>query len=375
LVGLFYGIQIVVICHDCFSVKVSSFQTPLPPKNNVEPRRKNTYPIPSNERLIYTEIVNHPKAMVVIPLILFLFLIPHTTSCWAVDTPSDYYHLNIPNPIPDADPRFFLSGGLCAAVSHGITTPIDVIKTKIQVDDDKENDNVFEAGRKIIAEEGPEELLKGLGPTVLGYGLEGAAKFGLYESLKPEMNELLASVVAGAVASIMLCPLERTRIRLVTDPNFASNAFTGILVLVKENGITNLFSGFPSMLSKQIPYTFGKQVSFDEIAKVLYSIVPYPKSTATKLEVSFAAAFLASIVACIFSQPGDAILTETYKGKGSNLTSFSKAVNRIYDRQGLKGFYSGLTARLIQVGAIITSQLVLYDYIKQALGLPATGSS
>jgi solute carrier family 25 phosphate transporter 3 len=162
---------------------------------------------------------------------------------------------------------------------------------------------------------------------------------------------------------------------LVTDPNFASNAFTGILVLVKENGITNLFSGFPSMLSKQIPYTFGKQVSFDEIAKVLYSIVPYPKSTATKLEVSFAAAFLASIVACIFSQPGDAILTETYKGKGSNLTSFSKAVNRIYDRQGLKGFYSGLTARLIQVGAIITSQLVLYDYIKQALGLPATGSS
>jgi hypothetical protein len=30
---------------------------------------------------------------------------------------------------------------------------------------------------------------------------------------------------------------------------------------------------------------------------------------------------------------------------------------------------------LIQVGGIIVSQLLLYDFIKQSLGLPATGSA
>ena len=32
------------------------------------------------------------------------------------------------------DYRYFVAGGTCAAVSHGITTPIDVVKTKLQAD-------------------------------------------------------------------------------------------------------------------------------------------------------------------------------------------------------------------------------------------------
>ena len=32
------------------------------------------------------------------------------------------------------DYRFFVAGGACAAVSHGVTTPIDVIKTKMQAE-------------------------------------------------------------------------------------------------------------------------------------------------------------------------------------------------------------------------------------------------
>jgi hypothetical protein len=34
--------------------------------------------------------------------------------------------------IKSIDYRYFVAGGTCAAFSHGITTPIDVVKTKIQ---------------------------------------------------------------------------------------------------------------------------------------------------------------------------------------------------------------------------------------------------
>jgi len=44
----------------------------------------------------------------------------------AIDHPVDHDILNIPIPVPDF--RYFISGGLCAATSHGITTPIDVVK-------------------------------------------------------------------------------------------------------------------------------------------------------------------------------------------------------------------------------------------------------
>ena len=65
-------------------------------------------------------------------------------------------------------------------------------------------------------------------------------KFGLYESLKPVFSDLFsstitsnsspavaylcASVVAGAVASLLLCPMERTRIRLGTCTAVAASA-------------------------------------------------------------------------------------------------------------------------------------------------------
>jgi solute carrier family 25 phosphate transporter 3 len=64
-----------------------------------------------------------------------------------------------------------------------------------------------------ICKDGIGFLLAGLGPTVVGYGLEEALKFGFYETFKKMFknltkhqvaNFLLASIVAGAVASVVL---------------------------------------------------------------------------------------------------------------------------------------------------------------------------
>ena len=34
--------------------------------------------------------------------------------------------------LKNMDYRYFVAGGTCAAFSHGITTPIDVVKTRLQ---------------------------------------------------------------------------------------------------------------------------------------------------------------------------------------------------------------------------------------------------
>lgn len=70
----------------------------------------------------------------------------------------------------------------------------------------------------------------------------------------------MASVVAGAVASVILCPAEDARIRMVGDPNFASGLFDAVAKLIKEGGFHALFAGFAAMLLKQVPYTMAKQV-------------------------------------------------------------------------------------------------------------------
>merc|ERR1719203_530373 len=93
-----------------------------------------------------------------------------------------------------------------------------------------------------------------------------------------------------------------------------------------------------------------------------------------KAEVSILSAFLASILACIASHPGDVLLTDSYKGTDENgkIPSAGTVIKNIYQSEGMNGFFTGITARFFHAGAIITSQLVLYDFIKQLLGLPAT---
>jgi len=303
------------------------------------------------------------------------------------------------------DWRFFVAGGLCASISHGWTTPLDVIKTKMQQSPDKYTSGMVAAARSIVAAEGAGVLLTGLAPTVVGYGLEGAVKFGLYEAFKTLLAplafldkftaKLLASVIAGAFAAVLLCPMEEARIKMVGDASWArENLVSGMTRLLLEGGLLSTFAGLPAMLLKQIPYTMGKQVSFDVFAEMLYSLAQrQSRWTVDELRwsISVISAFFASIVACLASQPGDVLLTETYGAHGAHgdghgktsktgkaaapaSRSVSSIIADIHAKHGPAGFYLGLQARLSHVASIITSQLVINDLVKTALGLPATGS-
>jgi solute carrier family 25 phosphate transporter 3 len=120
--------------------------------------------------------------------------------------------------------------------------------------------------RHITAAEGPLALLTGLGPTVAGYFLQGACKFGGYEFFKKQCVHVLgpetasnhrtavylaSSALAEFFADIALCPLEATRIRLVAQPGFASGLVGGLTKIARLEGAGALFSGFGPLLFKQ----------------------------------------------------------------------------------------------------------------------------
>lgn len=84
-----------------------------------------------------------------------------------------------------------IAGGICCGVTHGALTPVDVIKTRIQLDPVKYSKGMGSAFKTVVATEGSGALLTGLGATASGYFVQGWFKFGGVEFFKIQLASRL----------------------------------------------------------------------------------------------------------------------------------------------------------------------------------------
>ena len=101
----------------------------------------------------------------------------------------------IPNYTVKDYASFALAGAIGCGVTHGAMTPIDVVKTRIQLEPTVYNKGMFGSFKQVVQSEGAGALLTGLGPTVLGYSMQGAFKFGGYELFKNNLSNTWATTL------------------------------------------------------------------------------------------------------------------------------------------------------------------------------------
>ena len=150
--------------------------------------------------------------------------------------------------------------------AHLANTRIHSVKTRIQLDPATYNRGFIGGFKQVIQNEGAGALLTGAGPTFAGYFLQGAFKFGGYEFFKQQAINLVglenasqyrtgvylvSSAFAEFFADIALCPLEATRIRLVSEPTYANGLIGGFSKMLKQEGVGAFYAGFGPILFKQ----------------------------------------------------------------------------------------------------------------------------
>ncbi|KAK4697638.1 hypothetical protein P7C71_g460, partial [Lecanoromycetidae sp. Uapishka_2] len=283
--------------------------------------------------------------------------------------------------------RFALAGAVCCSVTHGGLTPVDVVKTRIQLDPVTYNKGMIGGFRQVIAKEGAGALLTGFGPTAAGYFLQGAFKFGGYELFKQQCINYLgyetasnnrtavylaSSALAEFFADIALCPLEATRIRLVSEPTFATGLVSGFGKIAKQEGLGAFYSGFGPILFKQVPYTMAKFVVYEKVSEAIYKRVDKSQTSAPMQTVyNLGSGLIAGFAAALVSQPADTMLSKINKTKGLPGEGTTSRLIKIAKELGLRGSYTGVGARLFMVGTLTAGQFAIYGDIKKALG--ATG--
>jgi len=282
-----------------------------------------------------------------------------------------------------------LAGGICCGITHGALCPVDVVKTRIQLDPIKYNRGLIGGISQVVAEEGMIGLATGLGPTCVGYFIQGWFKFGGVEFFKVQFANALgpqgawdnrtviylaASAMAEFIADIFLCPLEATRIRLVSNPQFANGLFPAATKLLKEEGLLRgWYSGFGPILFKQVPYTMAKFAVQGKAAEVLAEKFVGEKletlKGATKLYISLGSGVIAGVAAAIISHPADTLLSKVNKAGAGGDGPIMQRLGRIAKEIGfVKLATVGLGPRCVMIGTLTAGQFLLFDVVMDLTG-------
>lgn len=280
-----------------------------------------------------------------------------------------------------------LSGGLCCSVTHGGLTPVDVVKTRIQLDPVTYNKGMVGGFRQVIANEGAGALLTGLGATATGYFVQGWFKFGGVEFFKINIAQsvgeraawdnrtsiyLASSAMAEFIADLFLCPLEAVRIRSVSDSSFPKGLGAGFAKYVSTDGVMGLYAGLGPILFKQVPYTMAKFAVQGKAAEVIYSSVgstPETASGSTNLSISLGSGVIAGVAAAIISHPADTLLSKVNKaGAGGTGSTFSRLVNIAKGMGIAKLCLTGLGPRCVMIGTLTAGQFGIFDTVMGVIG-------
>ncbi|KAJ3272132.1 hypothetical protein HDV01_005897 [Terramyces sp. JEL0728] len=281
-----------------------------------------------------------------------------------------------------------LSGGICCAITHGALTPVDVVKTRIQLEPTVYNKGMVAGFRQIIAKEGVAALATGFGPTAVGYFVQGWFKFGGVEFFKIRATQAIgdekawqyrfpiylgAAACAEFIADIFLCPLEATRIRLVSNPGFASGLASAFPKIIAQDGvIKGFYSGFGPILFKQIPYTMAKFAVQGYTAENIYKFTGINQKTAkssTNFVVNMASGVVAGVAAAIISHPADTLLSMINKeGAGGSGSITSRLWNLAKETGFRRLCLNGLGPRCVMIGTLTAGQFAIYGSILDITG-------
>lgn len=262
-------------------------------------------------------------------------------------------------------------------MTHTAVTPLDLVKTRRQVDSKLYKSN-FQAWGKIFRGEGFRGIFTGWGPTLVGYSAQGAFKYGWYEYFKKTYSDaagpenaqryrtilyLTASASAEFLADIALCPFEAVKVRMQGSiPSPFAGTLDGIRSITAKEGVAGLYKGIYPLWGRQIPYTMMKFASFETIVEMIYDRLPGEKSDYGKAQqtgVSFAGGYMAGILCAIVSHPADVMVSKlnAYREPGE---ASGNAMGRIYKDIGFSGLWNGLPVRIVMIGTLTGLQWMIY---------------
>ncbi|MCL7038823.1 hypothetical protein MKW94_026048 [Papaver nudicaule] len=266
------------------------------------------------------------------------------------------------------------AGAAAGAISATFVCPLDVIKTRLQVNGQlhispavKKGSVIVTSLREILKTEGIRGMYSGLSPTILALLPNWAVYFTVYELLKgqlrshvDERNQLttganmIAAAGAGTATSIITNPLWVVKTRLQTQGIRSGvipykSIFSALRRILHEEGARGLYRYASLFLGLYgCVYTLSILIGFFFLSRTIFSYkVSYRYFSTTTDEI---VTVLHTVVRARLQQQGQA------PSSVERYTGVVDCVKKVFQCEGIAGFYRGCATNLLRTtpAAVIT---------------------
>ncbi|KAF8646210.1 hypothetical protein AX16_007351 [Volvariella volvacea WC 439] len=280
------------------------------------------------------------------------------------------------------------AAGAIAGISEILTFyPLDVVKTRMQLETGASKHGLIGSFRTIIKEEGVGRLYRGLLPPLLLEAPKRAVKFAAndfwgktYMNMAGEskMNQklsILTGCSAGATESFVVVPFELVKIRLQDKTSTYKGPMDVVKQIIQKEGVLGLYAGMESTFWRHLYWNGGY---FGCIFQVR-ALLPKAETQQGQLLNNFISGSIGGFAGTVLNTPFDVVKsriqgTKKVPGVKPKYNWTYPALVTIFREEGPGALYKGFVPKVLRLapggGVLLLVVEFTLGVFRQALGPP-----
>lgn len=293
----------------------------------------------------------------------------------------------------------FLTGGISASISKTIASPIEVIKMRVQNQDemikqgalDRKYNGIVDCSKRIANEEGVKAFWKGNWTNVLRYFPTQALNFAFKDTFKRMFNKkkedgylvwfaanMASGGLAGSVSLAFVYSLDFARTKLTNDLKSAKKGgakqYNGLVDVYKKtlatDGVVGLYRGFVISCVGIVIYRGLYFGLYDTVKPLL------PANIKNNFYVNFGVGWTVTVLAGLASYPIDTIRRRMMmtSGQAVKYNGSIDCAQQIIAKEGALSLFKGAGANILR-GIAGAGAISGYDALQRIIDPNAKPSS
>ncbi|XP_057230701.1 kidney mitochondrial carrier protein 1 [Malurus melanocephalus] len=280
----------------------------------------------------------------------------------------------------------FIYGGLASITAECGTFPIDLTKTRLQVQG-QVNDAKYKEIRyrgmvhaliRICKEEGLKALYSGIAPAMLRQASYGTIKIGTYQSLKrifverPEdetlMMNVLCGVLSGVISSSIANPTDVLKIRMQAQGSVIQGGMMGNFIQIyQKEGTKGLWKAI-SLTAQRAAIVVGVELPMYDLTKKHLIMSGFMGDT---VYTHFLSSFACGLAGALASNPVDVVRTRMMNQKSQQHGGHSAykgtldCLVQTWKNEGFFALYKGFWPNWLRLGPWNIIFFLTYEQLKK----------